>query len=64
MKWVEHVACMGEITDAYKILIRKPEGRDHLEDLGVDEKIILELILVKQGGKVWTGCFWLSDGFL
>jgi len=45
-------------------LIRKPEGRDHLEDLGVDEKIILELILVKQGGKVWTGCFWLSDGFL
>jgi hypothetical protein len=27
--------------------------RDHLEDLGVDEKIILEWILGKYGGKVW-----------
>jgi len=31
------------------------KGRDHLEDLGVDGKIILEWILGKQGGKVWTG---------
>jgi hypothetical protein len=26
--------------------------RDHLEDLGVDEKVILKLILVKQNVKV------------
>jgi hypothetical protein len=29
-----------------------------LEDLGVDGRIS-ELILGKQGGKVWDGCIWL-----
>jgi hypothetical protein len=29
------------------------KGRDHLEDLGIDGKIILEWILGKEGGKVW-----------
>jgi hypothetical protein len=38
------------------------KGSDHLEDLGVDEKIILECILGKQGGRVWTGCIWLRIG--
>jgi hypothetical protein len=33
-------------------------GRDHSEDLEVDVKIILELIL----GKVWTGFIWLRTG--
>jgi hypothetical protein len=33
---------MGDMTNAYKIFIRKPEGRNHLQDLGVDGKIILE----------------------
>jgi hypothetical protein len=32
------------------------KGRDRLEDLGVDVKVILEWILGKQGGKVWTVC--------
>jgi hypothetical protein len=37
--------------------LRKSEGkgREHAEDTGVDGKIILEWILEKQGGKVWTG---------
>jgi hypothetical protein len=44
------------------------KGRDHSEDLGVDGRIILEWILGKYGGKVWTGFIWLriatSDGLL
>jgi hypothetical protein len=32
------------------------KGRDYVEDLGVDGRIILEWTLRKQGGKVWTGC--------
>jgi hypothetical protein len=36
--------------------------RDHLEDLGVDGKIILERILQKWDGKVWTGCIRLRIG--
>jgi hypothetical protein len=30
-------------------------GRDNSEDVGVDGRIILEWILGKQGGKLWTG---------
>jgi hypothetical protein len=38
------------------------KGRDHLEDLGINGKIILELILGKYSGNVWTGCIWLRVG--
>jgi hypothetical protein len=45
----------------HKILwLENLKGRDHLEDRGIDGKIILELILRKHGGKVWIGCIWLS----
>jgi hypothetical protein len=59
---------MEEMRNAYKILVGKPEGKSHFEDLGVEGKIISERILWKQDGKVWTGCNWFrtgtSDGFL
>jgi hypothetical protein len=38
------------------------KGRDHLLDLGMDGRILLECILLKYGGKVWTGCIWLRIG--
>jgi hypothetical protein len=34
------------------------KGMDHLEYLGVDRRIILQWILEKSGGKVWTGLIW------
>jgi hypothetical protein len=39
----------------YKILVGKSERSDHLEDVGIDGKIILKRILGKMGGKLWTG---------
>jgi len=39
MRWARHVASI--------------KGKDYSEDLGVDEKIILEWILEKQGGISW-----------
>jgi hypothetical protein len=27
MRWVGHVACMGDRRGAYKVLVRKPEGK-------------------------------------
>jgi hypothetical protein len=27
MRWVGHVACIGEVRGAYKILVGRPEGR-------------------------------------
>jgi hypothetical protein len=63
-----HVAQIGEVRNAYKIVVKKVKGRDDLEDLGIDGKIILERILGKYGGKDWTGFIWLrigtSGGFL
>jgi hypothetical protein len=47
---------------AYRLLVRKLKGRDHSEDLGIDEKIILEGILGKLDGKVWIGFIWLKIG--
>jgi len=40
---------MGEGRSAYKILIGKLKGRDHLEDLGVVGRLMLECVLEKQG---------------
>jgi hypothetical protein len=38
---------MGEGRGAYRILVGRPEGRNHLEDPGVDGRIILKLMFKK-----------------
>jgi hypothetical protein len=30
IRWVGHVACMGKMRNAYKVLARKPEGKSPL----------------------------------
>jgi hypothetical protein len=50
---------MEEVGNAYNIVVAKPECKDHSEDLGVDGTTILEWILGKQGGRVWTAFIWL-----
>jgi hypothetical protein len=42
MRWAEYVARMGEIRNAYNILIGNLKGKSHSEDLGVDGKMILK----------------------
>jgi len=39
--------------------LENQKGRDHLEDLDVNGKIMLEWILGKWGVKMWTGFIWL-----
>jgi hypothetical protein len=43
---------MGELGNAYKILVENPKERGDSEDLGVDGRIILECVLGKYGGRV------------
>jgi hypothetical protein len=42
--------------------LKNLKRRDHLEDLGADEKTILQWMLGKQNGKLWTGRIWLRTG--
>jgi hypothetical protein len=42
-----HIAHIGETRNMYKILVGKPEWKRHSEDLGVDGRIILKLIVGK-----------------
>jgi hypothetical protein len=41
------LARMGERNGAYGVLVRKHEGKDHFEDLGINGSIIIKLILKK-----------------
>ena len=61
------VACStyGVRRGVYRILVGKPEKRDHLEDPGVDGKIILPTSRRSIFGKwevgcgAWTSSIWL-----
>jgi hypothetical protein len=55
MRWVGHVARIGEGRGVYRVLVGNPEGRRPLGRPGVDGRIILELIFGKWDVGVWTG---------
>jgi len=42
-----HVAHMGERRSAYRILVGNLREKDHLEDNGIDGKILVKCILKK-----------------
>jgi hypothetical protein len=46
----------------YRVLVRKREGKNHLEDTGVDGKIILRWIFRNWDVGAWTGSSWLRIG--
>jgi hypothetical protein len=45
MRWAGHVAHMEEGRNMYRVLMGKPEGRNHLEDRGINGRMGLEWIL-------------------
>jgi hypothetical protein len=47
MRWAGHVASMRERGGAYMVLAGKPEGKNHLEEPGIDGRIILRWIFRK-----------------
>jgi len=50
------VVNVGERRGAYRVLVGKPERKNHMEDLGVDGRIRLKWILkTLNGGEAWIG---------
>ena len=59
------MARMGEMRGVYRILVGKPEGKNHWRDLGVDGWMILGWISGRWVVGMWTGLGWLrleTDG--
>ena len=59
MRWVGHVAHMGEGRGVHRVLVGNLRERDHWGDPGVDGRIILRWIFRKWEGIVGTGWSWL-----
>jgi hypothetical protein len=62
MREARHVARMGEGRGVYRVLVGRPEGKDHLEDLGVGGRIGLRWTLGRQGLMGQTEFIWLRIG--
>ena len=62
MRWAGHVARMGERRGACRIWWGNLRERDHLENPGVDGRIILRWIFRKLVVRVSTGSIWLRIG--
>jgi hypothetical protein len=46
-RWVRYVASMGHSKCPHRILVGKPEGKDHSEDLGLDARMMIKFIFNK-----------------
>jgi len=62
MRWTTYVARMGERRGVYRVLVGTSDGKDQLEDPGVDGRIILRWIFRKWDVGVLTGSSWLRIG--
>jgi hypothetical protein len=58
MRWAGHMACMGEGRNVYRVLVKKPKGKDHLKDQGVDGRMGSKWTLDWLRG-MWSGFTWL-----
>jgi len=58
MRWGGHVVCVGEERGVCRVLLGKPEVRNHWGDLDIDGWIILGWISRRWVGGIWTGLGW------
>jgi hypothetical protein len=59
MRWAGHVERIGEIRNAYKILVRRSEGKRSLETPRRRWVDNITMGLRERRWEVWTGFIWL-----
>jgi len=62
LRWVAHVARMGERRGVYSILVGKPEGKRPLGRPRRRWEDNIKMDLQEMGYRVWTGSSWLRIG--
>jgi hypothetical protein len=62
MRWAMNVACTGEETEVYKVLVGNKKERDHSEDRGVDGRTESKWTLRTMVVGVWSGFTWPKIG--
>jgi metal-dependent amidase/aminoacylase/carboxypeptidase family protein len=62
MRGAEHVEYMGEVINAYIILVGKPEGKRPLERPLYRREYNIRFDLKEIGVKLWTRFSWLKIG--
>jgi hypothetical protein len=58
MRWVGHLARMGEGRGVYRVLVGSPKGKNHLKDQGIDGRMGSKCTL----GRLVGGCGMDSPG--
>jgi hypothetical protein len=54
IRWAGHATSVVWIRISYKTMIRNSEGKVHLEDLGIDGRVLLKCFITIW----WTGSRW------
>jgi hypothetical protein len=62
MRWAGHVARMGGMRGAYRILVGRPEGRRPLGRPRCRWEDNIKTDLQEVGWGAWTGLIWLRIG--
>ena len=62
MRWIEHVARMGESRGVYRFLVGKREGRRPLGRRRRRLEDNIKMDLQEVGRETWTGLIWLKIG--
>jgi hypothetical protein len=57
MRWVGHVDRMGDKTNAYRLLVGKPEGK---RQLGRPRRRWVHIIKIDILDRVWDGVDWIG----